>query len=194
MNIKDGVVVAEHPYVASKSTETWLQDIITAENASNTSIVHPTYDLPSMPTASERQARLATLDILEAWYAGADPLIRSIAGKDSRASAVRCWPHHFDLACLIQVSTEQSIGVGFSPGDGSYQLPYFYVTPWPYPATSLPTLEVGAWHTDGWTGAVLQTKELMGKSDAENLLRTFLRHSVRACLQVLEADLGELNA
>lgn len=79
------------------------------------------------------------------------------------ASEVRCWPHHFDIATLIsfdQADSQQkleSIGVGFSPGDDKSAMPYYYVTPWPYPDTSrlnLPDLPSGGrWHTEGWLGA-----------------------------------------
>ena len=51
------------------------------------------------------------------------------------ATPVRCWPHHFDIATLLNIGQEnlQSIGIGLSPGDSNNREPYFYVTMWPYP-------------------------------------------------------------
>ncbi|MGB5811885.1 MAG: hypothetical protein WBG86_15205 [Polyangiales bacterium] len=100
---------------------------------------------------------------LAAWFANATRLIGGIVEGHHHASPVRCWPHHFDVASLLSFDPDtdpekaRSVGVGFSPGDGTYAQPYFYVTPWPYPdATTLPVLSGGArWHTKGWTGAVL---------------------------------------
>ena len=74
-------------------------------------------------------------------------------------SPVRCWPHHFDIATLVNVPGG-SIGAGMSPGDGSYPAPYYYVSPWPYPdAKRLPRLDApGRWHTEGWVGAVMHAQ------------------------------------
>ncbi len=68
---------------------------------------------------------------------------------------------------------------GFSPGDGSYDQPYFYVTPWPYPeAANLPSLAEGAeWHRSGWTGAVFTAERLLSVPPAEQ------EHSARKALE-----------
>ncbi|NNE17483.1 MAG: hypothetical protein HKN10_03295, partial [Myxococcales bacterium] len=83
----------------------------------------------------------------------------------------------------------RSIGVGFSPGDGSYDQPYFYVTPWPYPeASSLPRLTKGAeWHRSGWTGAVLTAERLLSvpPAEQEQTARGALRRAVAASHEVL---------
>ncbi len=43
-----------------------------------------------------------------------------------------------------------------TPGDAAVPEPYYYVTPWPYPAaTALPPLPAGRWTTEGWVGALL---------------------------------------
>ena len=80
------------------------------------------------------------------------------------ASTIRCWPHHFDIAVLHPLEagdaeSARSIGFGLSPGDSSYEDAYWYVTPWPHPsAEGLPPLSIGAWHTEGWIGAVLPAR------------------------------------
>jgi hypothetical protein len=90
----------------------------------------------------------------------------------SGASAPRCWPHHFDLATLITLAdgsagARRTIGVGLTPGDAWYGEPYWYVGPYPYPpADRLPPLEIGRWHTKGWTGAVLTASEVTSERDA----------------------------
>ena len=108
---------------------------------------------------------------------------------------MRCWPHHFDVASLITLDAgadaeeARTIGVGFSPGDGSYDQPYFYVTPWPYPeADDLPSLAGGAhWHTEGWIGAVL-TAERVISVPADGQRRAIgqaLEGGVAACRMLL---------
>ncbi len=85
---------------------------------------------------------------------------RADAALAELGHAVRCWPHHFDIAALQDLGEGRSVGTGLSPGDGSYPAPYYYVTPWPYPAAeSLPPLAQGSWHTEGWIGAVLPGSE-----------------------------------
>lgn len=84
-------------------------------------------------------------------YAEAAPLLRAIHDD------VRCWPHHFDIATLLEFDGGKSIGAGLSPGDDSCDEPYWYVNH--FPATSrrdLPPLAGGGtWTTEGWVGAML---------------------------------------
>ena len=103
------------------------------------------------------------------------------------ASPVRCWPHHLDIAVLIPLDgpdsdpeKARSVGVGMTPGDATFTEPYWYVTPWPYPAVSeLPPLPSGGtWHTDGWIGAVLDGDA--GAAGDEALTR-FLAVGIEAC-------------
>ncbi|HSS50774.1 MAG TPA: hypothetical protein VLX28_17685 [Thermoanaerobaculia bacterium] len=99
------------------------------------------------------------------YFANADRVLRALADRNPGASAVRCWPHHFDLAILIvlepgaEAEKACSIGAGLSPGDEGMAEPYFYVLPWPAPPTThaLPPLAGGGrWQTAGWVGAVLE--------------------------------------
>jgi hypothetical protein len=132
---------------------------------------------------------------LAVWFSNAFGLVREAVAEEATASPVRCWPHHFDVASLITLdaaaSAEEarSIGVGFSPGDGSYDQPYFYVTPWPYPETGdLPPLAAGAqWHTTGWTGAVLTAERLISVAPEEQqrTARQALERGVEACRELL---------
>ena len=84
-------------------------------------------------------------------YAEAARLLRAIDDD------VRCWPHHFDIATLLELGGGKSIGAGLSPGDESCGEPYWYVNH--HPATTrrdlLPLAGGGSWHTEGWVGATL---------------------------------------
>ena len=128
--------------------------------------------LPShgLATGGVIAAPADALEELARWYANADALISELTADNPHASEVRCWPHHFDIASLISLDpgadpeTSRSIGVGMSPGDDSYDEPYFYVNPWPAPpqGSALPALASGGhWHTEGWTGAALPAGDLI---------------------------------
>ena len=131
---------------------------------------------------------------MAAWFGNAHRLLTAVAGENPGASAVRCWPHHFDIATLIsldpggQSETARSIGAGLSPGDTGRPAPYFYVTPWPYPSTEkLPDLEGGGiWNTEGWIGAVLDAATLLnGAGDPAHRAERFLASAVAGCQTLL---------
>lgn len=97
----------------------------------------------------------AELEALAELYAKADLELQRIN------TPVRCWPHHFDIATLISLGGGRTIGAGFVPGDAQFPEPYWYVTPWPYPAdrTNTKPLPSGFWNTEPWFGAVLLVSE-----------------------------------
>jgi len=122
----------------------------------------------------EFRGREALFEELANWYSNAALCLNSISAQ------VRCWPHHFDIATQIEVG-EHSVGVGLSPGDATFEEPYFYVTPWPYPhASRLPDLSIGSWHTDGWVGAVLGADDILPKVDQQSFVRRFLESAIAA--------------
>ncbi len=133
---------------------------------------------------------------LERYYAGADRLLRALRERNSGASPVACWPHHFDLATLIRLDgpeagpeTARSIGVGLSPGDEGNPEPYFYVLPWPRPAKDLPDLDGGRWHTGNWVGAVLAARAFINtgaNGDQRERIERYLNSAVSACRGLLE--------
>lgn len=137
----------------------------------------------------------AALAELGRWYANGQAVLAEVRRSDTRASTVRTWPHHFDMATLLAFDAAadpeaaRSINVGLSPGDESYDEPYFYVTPWPAPGPEeLPALRSdGRWHTEGFTAAVLTGSRVAVGSAGEQATRTerFLGAALEACREIL---------
>ncbi len=161
-------------------------------------------EMPAHPVGTGRRFTLADaapFAEVARWFANADSLLREIAARESGASPVRCWPHHFDLATLITVEkgatpeSTRTVGAGLSPGDGRRAVPYFYATPWPYPkspkAQDLPKLAGGGtWNTEGWLGAVLEAGAISSAGSGEGQegqVREFLDSAVAACRQLASA-------
>jgi len=174
----------------------WLGEQICGESHA---LALPEHELPSHPLgegeafteAGEENERAE----LAAWFANATTLIRDLTSERADASPLRCWPHHFDVASLITLDpggsaeSARSIGVGMSPGDGSYDQPYFYVTLWPYPSgIELPSLPSGArWHTEGWVGAVLPAETVISRPHGgqEETVRKTLEAAIMQCRTLL---------
>ena len=126
---------------------------------------------------------------LSRYWSNAARLLGQVAGDTPNASAVRTWPHHFDIATLIELpgAPRRTIGVGHSPGDDSYAEPYWYVGPNPYPPThDLPALSGGGhWHTTGWTGAALPASAYVESRDQRGQVSSFVASAVAACRTLL---------
>jgi hypothetical protein len=140
----------------------------------------PDVALPEHPVGHGAvfDADLADCAALAARYTDAAALLPQLGG-----GPVRCWPHHFDLATLLDAGTGaangRTIGVGLSPGDASFSEPYWYVTPYPYPdAAALPPLTRGRWHTQRWIGAVLPAA-------TGDEAQAFLEAAIAACRRLL---------
>lgn len=142
----------------------------------------PQHELPAHAVATgapfEKPAE-ADLAEIARWYSGAQ---RALA----KYGVVRCWPHHFDIAALLALEGEKQIGVGMSPGDGSYPEPYFYVTPYPFAEGDLPSVAPGEWRKTGWKGAVLRGSVLVAQTDQDAMLGAFLESAVGAGRAMLE--------
>lgn len=103
------------------------------------------------------------------WIGNAQHLLAEMVGDESSASEIICWPHHFDIATLVDLGEGRSIGVGLSTGDASYAEPYWYVSPYPYPKPEdLSALgDKGHWHTEGFTAAILKATEIVDSNSAD---------------------------
>jgi hypothetical protein len=163
----------------------------------------PGEDFPSHPVGNGATFSTSGPGFAEIgrYYADADRVLRTVAGRNPGASPVRCWPHHFDIATLIlldegmDAEKARSIGVGLSPGDGGIPEPYLYVLPWPAPAmTGLPKLAGGRWQTEGWVGAVLEASDFAGAGSNGSQARrveTFLESAVSGSRRLLEGGTAE---
>ncbi len=147
------------------------------------------YEIPAHHVGMGQQFQLEIDESnaeLSAYFQNAWWLTTRMRDEHPGASEPRIWPHHFDLATLIPVATPsgappRTIGVGISPGDGSFAQPYIYVGPSPnLPLDRLPALSIGHWHTTGWMGGVLTGTEFAGETGAERAL-AFSREAVAAC-------------
>lgn len=134
---------------------------------------------------------------LEAWFAGSAKLLEEERGGWSHISPgpspVRCWPHHFDLATLVQLDAgdpkeARSIGFGMSPGDETYSRPYLYINPWPRPedTAALPSAPPGAqWHTEGFFSLVLLAEAVLGAPDPLARMRAHIIEGGKAAAALL---------
>jgi hypothetical protein len=145
---------------------------IATGNRLDRALKHPGFSLPEHPIGSGALfARDPGLPELSRWYSNAEGELRRVAKENRGAGPLRCWPHHFDLATLIEVAPAagnpaRTVGVGFSPGDDGIDEPYFYVTHFPVnPKLSLPRLEAGEWIRTSWVGAALRGSHLVAKVD-----------------------------
>lgn len=161
------------------------------ESQFGTALKRPDVTLPDHPVAhgATFDADEGHLAELARYYNNAASVLAEVARSDSHAGAVRCWPHHFDIATLFVLSghgeSARTIGVGFSLGDDGMSEPYYYVTPWPYPeASRLGALRIGRWNTIGWTGALLSASAFVG-SEQEAVVRRFLEEAKDWCLKAL---------
>ena len=159
----------------------WLSDQLGA------SVKPLCHDLPTR--AQDRPfARLGAEAQLQAWFDLAQRRLSEVAERCG-GGEVRVWPHHFDIATLIELDRSggedaRSINVGLSPGDAAYAEPYWYVTPWPKPSRPLPELSAGRWHTEGFTAAVLPASQLT-LDRLEQAVAGFLAASVANCRALL---------
>lgn len=129
------------------------------------------YDMPARPATFARAPIAAALAELARYFANANELLAPIA-------TCTVWPHHFDLGGVIALGGQREIGIGLSPGDGTYDEPYFYVTPYPVkPGVTMPPLAGGGHWSTHFRGAVLTNLVLTGEPGARAFLDAALAGS-----------------
>jgi hypothetical protein len=185
---------------ADVDARAWLGKEMSARGLDAKALDQPfPYELPAHPIAKGGAYRTAEnakgLITLAAWFGNANAALGRIREAHNKgkqqASPVRCWPHHFDLATLILLDGDpekgRSVNVGLSPGDGSYDEPYFYITPWPYPERAkLPALPpIGHWHTVGFTAAVALASSILESADPQKESEAFLDAAVEGAIKAL---------
>jgi hypothetical protein len=159
----------------------------------------PDYAMPRHPVAGGGPFKpdTAALNELAAWFSNMDRVLQHLAAREKEASAVRCWPHHFDLATLLSLDPyaalddARTIGIGFSPGDDMLREPYIYATPWPQPdARSLPALAAGGvWRRGDWVGAVLSAGKVTSLPSSDRQVQAvceFIESALTGCRKLLK--------
>lgn len=186
------------------AAQVWLDAQLVAHGLSPTQGIALDYTLPTAVADMQHFQPLAGLPGLAAWYGLAAEvladLVARIADLNPGASAIRCWPHHFDLATYVSLEqgnaeTARGIGVGLSPGDESYDQPYFYVNPWPPvdPDTLPGPLAPGRWHTAGFVGSVARGQDILALPDPIKGSKDFLRMSFDTGCRLLGIDTAPAN-
>jgi hypothetical protein len=79
------------------------------------------------------------------------------------------WPDGFDFSIESFINGKDGqIGVGVSPGDSCYALPYLYVNPYPFRDNIVQQpLPIGKWHTKGWNGVKVEWSEIETKKEQD---------------------------
>jgi hypothetical protein len=174
----------------------WLDSALRALGLKAATEVTLPYTIPSHPVARGSAYSFSgeseSFGELVGWFDAAADLLDEV-----KTDAVRCWPHHFDMATVIALDppgaeNARSIGIGVSPGDHYYPQPYVYVSSYPQPkGATLPPLALGHWHTEGFTGAVALAESILTLEDRRAGVLAFVRAAYdagRAQLGVTEAE------
>jgi hypothetical protein len=181
---------------ADAEVRTWLGGHIAARNLVVGKLDAPSpYDMPFH--AISTGARYSLDELREAfaghavWYANAHAVLsdvqKALSARKLRAPPVRCWPHHFDLHCLVDLGRGRSMGLGYCPGDEYCDEPYFYTSMFPEPfIPSLPLLPAMAhWHTYKFLAALAPAHKILAAHDQGAYVRQYLDAALAAALGAL---------
>jgi len=153
----------------------WVRDNISKRGLDGSAFtLAKHYTIPSHPVGDSapfdaRDTR--AFDALTAWFSDSARVLEGLVANTPNAAPVRCWPHHFDIATLVEVAPGKSVGFGLEPGDVYYAEPYFYVNMYPFPSAA-PTTKLpggGSWHSHEWIGAVLPGSRLGREGQREQI-------------------------
>jgi hypothetical protein len=151
------------------------------------------YEIPPHPVdngAAFNATHPALFEELASWYSNGAATLEQLAAATPNSSPVRCWPHHFDIATLVEVADGKTINVGMEPGDEYWPEPYFYASMSPSPDADAPRGDLGGngvWNTRDWIGAVLPSSRL-SETGQQSQVEEFVRSAARECTRMLRGD------
>jgi len=123
------------------------------------------------------------------WFANGWQCLEALRDENSSMSALRVWPHHLDLGGLIPLpgGSDHMIGLGLSPGDGYYNQPYFYCTPYPSPGPEAdrPAIPIGHWHTVDFVSAIATATEIHASPSALAATQEYFVGAISACRDIV---------
>ncbi len=187
--LEEGAIIDALRLSSEDEAQRWCDERLVDRALAPTGQAQMPYELEPVDYGALDSNRTA-LGTLGGWFGAAQELLDGLVALhgDSAvvAPAVRCWPHHYDLATLFVLDrgnpeTARSVGVGLSPGDGSYAEPYLYCTPWPTPAALPAASEHFTWHTEGFTSLVCSASAVTVDTD----LAYIADAAVRLALQTI---------
>jgi hypothetical protein len=181
---------------AEAEVRTWLGGHIAARNLVVGKLdASSPYALPDHALALGARYSLDdmgdSLKTLTAWYSNAHAALsgvqKRLAATKLKAPPVRCWPHHFDMDCAVDLGRGRSMGVGYCPGDEFCDEPYFYTSMWPEPfIPSLPLLPAMAhWHSYKFLAALAPAHKIYAAHDQGAYVQQYLDVAVKAALNAL---------
>ena len=173
----------------------WLVQQLTVTGTARGLVDPPPYEIPEHPVGSGGKyttTELAEpLRMLANWYGNANAVLGAVrqqpAVQRRKPPPVRCWPHHFDLDCLLDLGRGRSTALGFSPGDEYCDEPYFYVTIYPEPRIpDLPLLPpLGHWHSHEFVAAFAPAHKVVAARDQAGETEAFFVFALDAALKAL---------
>jgi hypothetical protein len=183
---------------AEAEVRTWLGGHVAARNLAAGKLDDPLpYALPDHVLALGARYSLDeygdAFKVLATWFANGSEAVASaqkrLVAKRLKAPPVRCWPHHFDFDCLVDLGRGRTMGIGYCPGDEFCDEPYFYTSMWPEPSIpGLPLLPAMAhWHTYKFLAAMAPAHKIVAAHDQGAYVQQYLDVSVAAALHALHA-------
>ncbi len=175
----------------------WLEEQIGKYglDASNLTLNLP-YKIPDHPVQQGDPFQISSkraLTEFSKFYHNTYVTLRKIKEKHEGAE-IYIWPNRFDISLEITLKetgdyeTNTRIAYGMSPGDKTFENPYFYVSTWPNVDTEkCSKLSSNAiWMSEDWTGAVLLSKHIYEGSQQEKLERFYQESSEQLVKLLLE--------
>ena len=165
--------------VRQRGRQAWAEPITSLDEAAAFVLDGPpdgswatTFDVPAIgPTEEKLLVDADGARFLAGWYGFAWSVLEELrADADcDEPSRVQLWPEHFDAAFEGHVAGRRAT-FGASPGDGSSDAPYLYVS-----SPGKPELSGELWNSTSFEGAVLPFGDLVDTLDQRATALEFFR-------------------